>query len=490
MTSKITLMRSSALGVLFAFGLGAVAQAQTAPADADVAAQIRALQAQVQALQARLDAQERAQAAAPVATAAAPAPAQPVAWPAGAAQPVVSLAAAEPTQTPAAASAPAKAWYERLQLRGYTQLRYNGVLSGDDTAPTGVSRLRSVHDASISEDGGFSLRRVRTVLQGDITDRISLYLQHDFGAAVNNQSSTERREHFGQLRDAYVDVFADKDHRFRLRFGQSKVPFGWENLQSSSNRLTLDRSDAINSGVPGERDLGVVAYYTPPQVQAVWDRLAKDGQKLFGNYGAFGVGVYNGQGTNRTERNGSLMTVAMATWPFELDALGDLFEGQVLELGGSALLNKVRPELRSGGVSAVDYDDERVGLHAILYPQPFGIQAEWTWGRAPEFDTGLSAIREKKLNGGYVQLMYDVGETGVGKLIPYARWQRYRGGWKASVNAPRLETDEVELGVEWQFMKALEFTAAYAHMKRREADERRAGRAEGDLVRAQLQWNY
>jgi phosphate-selective porin len=34
--------------------------------------------------------------------------------------------------------------------------------------------------------------------------------------------------------------------KFRLRVGQSKVPFGFENLQSSQNRLTLDRNDALN----------------------------------------------------------------------------------------------------------------------------------------------------------------------------------------------------------------------------------------------------
>jgi len=480
---------SALLASVAAFALADSAFAQSAPpegASAAVQAQIDALQAQVQALQAQLTDLRSQVAASPQATAPAvgtPSAAPPIVL-ATAAQP---SAGAKPTES---AGISHKPWYERLRLRGYTQLRYNAFLSGDETAPDRISRLRSVHDASINEDGGFSLRRVRLVLQGNVTDRVQLYLQHDFGAAVNNQSTTERREHFGQLRDAYVDVFADKEHRFRLRFGQSKVPFGWENLQSSSNRIPLDRSDAINSGVPGERDLGVVAYYTPSQVQATWTRLEKNGQKLFGNYGAFGVGVFNGQGTNRTERNGGRMAVAMATWPFELDALGPMFTGQVLELGGSAMLNKVRPELRSGGVSAVDYDDKRVGLHAILYPQPFGVQAEWTWGRGPEFDTTRQTIQDKKLGGGYVQLTYDAGKTPVGRMLPYARWQHYRGGWKASTNAPRLETDELELGVEWQFMESLELTMAYARMKRREADERRNGRAVGDILRTQLQFSY
>lgn len=387
---------------------------------------------------------------------------------------------------PATAQTP---WYDRLTLRGYTQIRYNAFVAGDDTAPDGVSRLRSVHDASINGNGGFSLRRVRLVLQGDVTDRISLYLQHDFGSAVNNQSSTERRENFGQLRDAYVDVFSP-NREFRLRIGQSKVPVGWENLQSSSDRLTLDRSDAINSAAPGERDVGIVAYYTPARVQTVWDRLEAGGQKLFGNYGAVGVGIYNGQGINRTERNRGRMKVAMATWPFELDGLGGAMRGQVLELGGSVLDNDVRPEIGSGGVSDTAYSDRRVSLHGILYPQPFGIQAEWTWGRGPQFDAALEAITEQPLRGGYVQVMADVGKANGGRLMPYARWQRYRGGWKANVDAPRLETDELELGVEWQVLDALELTLAYANMRRREADETRSGRADGDLVRTQLQWSY
>ncbi len=461
-----------------------------APAEAQSVAelqrQIDELKAQVKALM-----DERARSGQP----AAPAISAQVAAPAPVPQPAAPPVSAKPASPAVLASSQAepaasKPWYERLQLRGYTQLRYNGVLDGDTTAPAGVSRLRSVHDSSINEDGGFSLRRVRLVLQGNVTDDIELYLQHDFGTAISNQSSAEPRQGFGQLRDAYVDVFLDKEHSWRLRFGQSKVPLGWENLQSSSNRIPLDRSDAINSAVPGERDLGIVAYYTPPQVQRVWDRLAEGGQKLFGNYGAFGVALYNGQGISRVERNGSLMKVAMATWPFELDGLGSAFRGQVLELGGSAMLNRFRPELRSGGVSDIGYREERFGVHAILYPQPFGIQAEWVWGQGPQFDTSTQRIVDRSLGGGYVQLTYDLGQTAVGPLRPYARWQRYRGGWKGAVNAPRLETDELEFGVEWPFMDALELTLAYARMERREADERRLGRAEGDLIRTQLQWSY
>ncbi|MEP9401045.1 porin [Sphingomonas silueang] len=405
--------------------------------------------------------------------------------------------AAAPTSPPPAperlAAAPVpkrKPWYERITLRGYTQLRLNEILSGDRTAPDGVARLRSVHDGGIGDNTGFTFRRIRLVLQGDLNDRVSFYLQPDFAQNVANQSVGERREGFLQLRDAYADVFLDADKRVRLRFGQSKIPYGWEDLQSSGNRLTLDRADAINSAVPSERDIGVVAYYTPAATQAIWDRLGKEGQKLFGNYGAFGLGVFNGQGVNREESNDAVMVTAMATWPFALDGLGGAFAGQVLEVGGSALHNRVQPELRGGGVSAVPFTEERIALHAILYPQPFGLQAEWNWGRGPEYDRALRRIVDRRLSGGYVQAMARVARSPLGPFMPYARWQRYEGGWKAALNAPPLDTEEVELGIEFHPWEPIELTIAYAEMERAEADERRIGRAEGSLLRTQLQWNY
>ncbi len=421
------------------------------------------------------------------APATAPAPETRLAVPAAA--PIAAPADPVP-DTRLAAASPEPKWYDRIAIRGYTQMRFSEILSGDRTAPDGRSRLRSVHDGAIGDDTNFSLRRVRLVLQGDLNDRVSFYFQPDFASNVSNQSSGERREGFAQLRDAYVDTFLDSDRRFRLRFGQSKVPFGWENMQSSSNRLTLDRSDGINSAVPGERDLGVVAYYTPAAVQKVWDRLEEDGQKLFGNYGAFGLAVYNGQGIGREEANDGVMTVAMATWPFALDGLGDAFAGQVFETGAAAIRNRVQPELRSGGVSTAAYADERFGVHAMLYPQPIGFQAEWNWGRGPQYDPLSQSIATKRLNGGYVQTMARVRRSPLGPFMPYARWQYYRGGWKALPNAPRLETDELELGIEFQPADPIELTIAYSRMKRLEADERRDGRAEGDLIRTQLQFNY
>jgi hypothetical protein len=497
------MIRWQSASLLFLSALAAPATTTAAPEPT-----IAELQRQIDELKAMVGQLKAAQRAgtpppAPPATVASPAlPVLPAATPQASATVATPQAQPSPAAAPPADQAPTYAayevleddegrpWHERLQLRGYTQMRLNEIVSGDATAPPGQSRLRSVQDAGITDRNNFSFRRVRLVIQGDLDENVSVYLQPDFASAVNNQSVGERREGFLQLRDAYVDWAFGANREWKLRFGQSKVPFGWENLQSSGSRVPLDRTDAINSAVPGERDLGVIGYYTPVGVKRVWKRLADNGQKLFGNYGAFALAAMNGQGTNRTETNNDLMYVAMATWPVELDGLGTAFQGQVLEIGGSAMLNQFQPELRSGGVSPTSFDDNRVVAHAMLYPQPFGIQAEWTWGRGPEFDQASGTIQEKPLSGGYIQAMYRVKQSPLGPFIPFGRWQHFRGGWKAALNAPRLETDEFELGVEFQPIQPIELTLSWGHMKRREADERRTGQAEGDVLRAQLQWNY
>ncbi len=165
-------------------------------------------------------------------------------------------------------------------------------------------------------------------------------------------------------------------------------------------------------------------------------------------------------------------------------------DGQVFEIGGQVMRNRVRPEVRTGGLSTLSYKDERVGIHAVLYPNPIGVQAEWNWGTGPEFVPASGRIEERPLDGGYVQVMGKIDESPIGPFYPFARWQYYRGGLKTAINAARLETEELELGFEFQLDPALEITTTYGFAKRKEADERRFGQAEGQILRIQAQWNY
>jgi hypothetical protein len=410
-------------------------------------------------------------------------------------------------------------WFNKINMRGYTQMRYNQPLNnnhtphGEDVSKDTSTVVRSPGDSSIGENANFSLRRARLVFSGDITDYIAMYIQTDF-------ASTSGDLHFAQLRDAYFDLSWDKAHEYRIRAGQSKVPFGWENLQSSQNRIALDRDDALNSAVPSERDLGLFAYWSPSDVQSLWKSLSKKGLKTSGDYGVLGLGIYNGQGTNKAELNDDVYVVAHSTYPFKLGFMG--MPEQVVEVGVDAMsgrFNKSPSEYCYEATTCTtkanatskkpqttitpktddrsnDNSEDRVGVHAILFPQPFGLQAEWNWGAGPTLNPDANRIERAGLGGGYVQAMYKIDEVfgTKGTMIPYVKWQTYDGAWKNNANAPREQVDEVEAGVEYQINKALEVTLAYSHMERTNIASATSNdflkMANGDLIRTQLQVNY
>lgn len=374
-----------------------------------------------------------------------------------------------------------KKWYDKLSLRGYTQFRYNYI--------TDDKKLASEYDSSIGDNKGFLFRRIRLVISGDISDWLSIYIQPDFGATAGNGNNN-----FTQLRDAYTDIFLpflSQDKEFRIRAGQSKVPFGFENLQSSQQRLALDRVDGLNSAVNGERDIGLFFYYTPAETRKLFRNLLDKGLKGSGDYGVLGVGVYNGQTLNVSEANDNKHVVLHATYPFELPY------GQIVQVGvdayrGTVKVNPgavsplsggpaVNPQLENGG----NINDERIGTHFVLYPQPFGLQAEWNWGRGPELNAARTRVEESSLQGGYVQAMYKWDN-----VIPYVRWQEYYGGKKHRTNSPFNVVRETEVGVEYHFSPALELTVAYAWMKRTDTQTAPYAIHDGQLARFQLQWNY
>lgn len=387
-----------------------------------------------------------------------------------------------------------------FSVRGYAQLRYADVISGDEGVDLWTDRSVGDRD-SINGSGSFLIRRGRLVFSGDLGQYFSYYIQPDFASAAGTTDNVL------QLRDAYFDVALDRAKVHRFRLGQSKVPFGFENLQSSQNRIPLDRADALNSGVRDERDLGVFYYYTPSTVQALFKEIAGAGLKHSGNYGMFGLGVYNGQGSNRRDANDSYHTVARFTYPMKLDS------GQFLEFGVQGYRGRFVPNRGSfrnsatGGAVTVanpaddlrllqGFRDERVALSAVMYPQPFGLQAEWTWGRTPGLDASTRLLDEEDLDGGYVQAMMKVDAGRYGTIFPFLRWQTFDGFNKAELNAPRNRVDDWELGVEWQINKQVELTAVYHLMDRNNlVTGNRAGRVDytrfnSDVLRVQVQASF
>ncbi|RYY95163.1 MAG: porin [Chitinophagaceae bacterium] len=374
-----------------------------------------------------------------------------------------------------AAAKPAK-WYDKVSVRGYAQVRYNRL------AETNPQLKCEQCDRSIGEGGGLFLRRVRIVFFGQISERVYFYIQPDFA------SSTSSTLNIGQLRDAYIDIGLDRKSEFRVRLGQSKIPFGFENMQSSQNRLPLDRADALNSAISNERDVAALFYWAPTKIRKRLASLVSEGYKGEGDYGVLGVGVFNGQTANRSDQNDGLHVVGRLSYPFE-------WGSQIVEPALQAYSGRyvVTAEQQSAGVKVLpggEYPDERVAASFILYPRPFGIHAEYNVGRGPEFNPATDSIETRRLKGGYVTLHYML-RAGSHLLYPFVRGQYYSGGKKFETDARSYTVRDLELGVEWQPLKNFEFVAEYVFSNRRFEDFRKpVNRQKGNFLRLQAQLNF
>ncbi len=411
-----------------------------------------------------------------------------------------------------------------FNFRGYLQARNTPVMGGDDGINLWSDRSVGNDNSLNDQDKNFLIRRARMIFYGDVGDRLYYYIQPDLASSVGNtnNSNASGAGGFAQLRDAYGDFHITKNKVHRIRVGQSKVPYGFENMQSSQNRLALDRVDAMNSAVRDERDLGAFYYYTPENVQALFKEIQDGGLKHSGNYGMLALGVYNGQGANARDRNDNVHVVARATYPWKTES------GQIFEMGiqgysghyvpisgrynfnGGASASSTSTISSSGGTNGSTaipivsdsngIKDERIGLSFMKYAQPFGLEAEWNWGRTPGLDMETNRIEEKSLRGGYVQTMYKIDNFNFiydnTTLIPFIKWQYFDGYNKAETNAPRNQVNDWEIGAEWQIAPEVELVAEYHRMHRNNLVTGNTNnridyaRFEADVLRLQLQYNY
>lgn len=370
-----------------------------------------------------------------------------------------------------------KKWFESMNIRGYVQARYNRLLE------TNPDLKCEQCDRSWGDNGGFFLRRVRIIWSGQLSKQVYFYIQPDFASSASSTSL-----HFAQLRDAYFDIGADEKNEFRFRIGQSKIPFGFENMQSSQNRLPLDRADALNSAVSNERDLGVMFYYAPEKIRKLYASLISDGLKGSGDYGVFGIGAYNGQTANKPELNNNRHWVARVTYPIRIGE--QIIEPGVQGYTGRFVIPKDQISTGTKVAEDYEYDDERAAATFVLYPKPFGILAEYNVGKGPEFNPVTDSIETRTLRGGFVTICY---KTTIGKhtILPFTRYQVYQGGKKHELDARSYDVEEIEGGIEWQPSKAFEFVASYVISSRRFEDFKLQDNLQkGQLLRLQAQINF
>ncbi len=368
-------------------------------------------------------------------------------------------------------------WAEKIKVSGYAQVRYNGLIQSNENLTCEQC------DKSWGGPNQFFMRRIRLKFSGQVHERVYMYIQTDFATNANSENL-----HFGQIRDAFFDVGLDKDNEYRIRIGQSKVLFGYENLQSSQNRLPLDRSDPLNSAAANERDLGISFLWAPKATRKLMSSLVKDGLKGSGDYGVFGFSIYNGQTANKPEMNDNKHVAVRFSYPMQMG-------NQVIETGVQAFTGQyqIAKDKLSTGVKAptnLDFIDQRAAASFVLYPKPFGIQAEYNVGKGAEFNKNSDSIEVQSLGGGYVTLCYKKDYKGQ-IFYPFLRGQYYDGGKKHEQDARSYTVKELEIGIEWLPMKNFELVAQYTISSRRYEDFMNQNNTQkGRLLRLQAQLNF
>lgn len=381
-----------------------------------------------------------------------------------------SLKTAQPSQP--------KEWYQKMSLKGYTQVRYNRFLE------TNPYITCEACDKSIGNNQNIFIRRARLTYSGQIHPRVFMYTQIEMA-----QASSRDNLNFGQLRDAYMDLGLDEKNEFRVRLGLSKVPYGFTNMQSSQNRLNLDRDEAINSGVPNERDFGAFLFYTPSSKKDLFKKIMNDGLKGTGDYGIFAFGYYNGQSSNKPEENNNMHVVGRITYPIEFK--GQIFEAGIQGYTGAWTMPAANLSTAKGVKvnSSRTYLDERLAGTFVIYPKPLGIQLEYNVGSSPKFN-GKDSIVKGDIKGGSALINYRyVYNHQV--FFPFVRYTIYEGGKKLELDARFYKVSELEFGIEWEPVKQFELTVAY-NISNRDYSDMTFGNTnqKGKFLRLQAQFNF
>ncbi len=375
-------------------------------------------------------------------------------------------------------------WYETLKIDGYTQVRQTEQLNDAAKLIGGLPADRSVDNAQ-----SIVVRRARFKITGDI-GRVSLYTQFDLAASVDSGTS----KNFGlQTRDIYADIALDEAKEHRVRVGVSKVPYGWVNLQSSQNRLAIERPEALNSAVEGERDQGVYYMYADAESRALFKKLVKDGFKGSGDYAVLAAGFFGGTGLNKADNNGEVHSLIRFTYPW-VAASGQMYEAGLGGYAGRFIVSRAA----IGGVTPTadarqlsdGFKDRRASAHFIMFPQPWGIEAEWTTGQGPMLNDAGTRIEECNLEGGYVMLNYRHQYGEGSELLPFVRWNYYDGARKFGTNAHKMVVNDLDIGFEWQWRPEVELAMMYSLTGERTNAAGTAIIKDARRLAIQLQFNY
>ena len=211
-----------------------------------------------------------------------------------------------------------------------------------------------------SQDNEFKIRRTRVSLTG--------YYGKYWQGRVEGDFSTPSDGKF--LKYAYLNCSYLQD--FQVRIGQFKAPFSREYLTSSADIDTIERAMITDSGstVP-KYDIGAM----------IW------GPSVFDGLLWYGVGVFNGNGSNNSDTNDDkdvIGRVALAPFaPTNISFMQGLSFGGSFQYGRQTPTQKFQPKLPTDWAffKEMTYRGDRIryGVDAVYKLGPFKLQAEWIY---------------------------------------------------------------------------------------------------------------
>jgi len=154
---------------------------------------------------------------------------------------------------------------KKLQILGYTQVRYQGI-------------------EQAGAIDGFDIRRARLDIKGIISPYWSYRVQFDLAATP-------------KLIDAYAEL--KLNDYFNFTIGQAKIPFSLENLTSSNKLELIDRSQAVEALVARGKDVGGNQNGRDIGIQLGGTVLKLNDRPIVD----YRLGIYNGAGINIADNN-------------------------------------------------------------------------------------------------------------------------------------------------------------------------------------------
>lgn len=310
-----------------------------------------------------------------------------------------------------------------LQMRARAQLRYTATREDEGDGVTNE----------------FVVRRLRLLFRGRFFDpTLEYYIQ--LGLSYQDMEP----DRLVPVRDAYVTWSPLRDLNFR--FGQMKVPFALQRRVSSGSMQFPDRS-LVMSELNLDRDTGMTLF----------------SNDLFGLGSRLGyqLGVFGGDGRNRTFADAGVLTVARLQFkPF--GGFDELVEGGFeraeapkLMVGAAAAYNAGtrRSQSTIGDVyTHARFDYTHLEADGTFRWKGLTLQAEWLYRRADKNEVATtlddgSVLKELSRSawGAYVQGGYAWSEHA--ELV--ARYGELHPLDAAAGNAAKLRQKELGVGLNW-----------------------------------------